>query len=110
MISKTNINQYKPTPVLVFPILYFIITLFITLLIALCIDIPLLGIVSDLLHLYILVLLIAFHMQYTLENTKKSYISLGLGVSGYCCLLARICGQPIWIVCLACFSLACGEV
>jgi hypothetical protein len=39
---------------------YFIITLLIALLIALHIDFPLLGIVSDLLHFYILVLLITF--------------------------------------------------
>jgi hypothetical protein len=45
----------------------------IALLIALCIDFPLLGIVLDLLQFYILVLLIAFHMQCALENTKKSY-------------------------------------
>jgi hypothetical protein len=39
---------------------YLIITLHIALLITLHIDFPLLGIVSDLLHFYILVLLIAF--------------------------------------------------
>jgi hypothetical protein len=53
MTSKKNINQYKLTPV---PIFYFIIALLITL----HIDFPLLGIVSDLLHICIIVLLIAF--------------------------------------------------
>jgi hypothetical protein len=47
---------------------YFIITLLIALLIALHIDFPLLGIVSDLLHFYILVLLIAFSYAMCLIN------------------------------------------
>jgi hypothetical protein len=62
--SKTNINQYKPSRPSPYISNYFIITLLIALLIALCIalhiDFLLLGIISDLLHFYILVLLIAF--------------------------------------------------
>jgi hypothetical protein len=49
-------------------VLYFIITLLIALLIALCIDFPLLGIVSDLFHFYILVLLITFSYMVCLRK------------------------------------------
>jgi hypothetical protein len=57
--KKTSINMSRVEPVLIISN-YFIITLLIALLIALYIDFPLLGIVSYFLHLYILVLLIAF--------------------------------------------------
>jgi hypothetical protein len=55
-INKTNIDKYEPTPATIFPIIYFIIALLITL----HIDFPLLGIVSDLLQICIIVLLITF--------------------------------------------------
>jgi hypothetical protein len=57
--KQTLINTSWVEPVLNIPN-YFIITLRIALLIALPIDFPLLDIVSDLLHFYILVLLITF--------------------------------------------------
>jgi hypothetical protein len=73
MTSKTNINQYKPTPVLIFPILYFIIALLITL----CIDFLLLGIVSDFLHICIIVLgpvcLEIIIQDYSDSTTKLEY-------------------------------------
>jgi hypothetical protein len=60
MTSRTNIDKYKPSRTGSYISNYFLITLLIALLITLHIDFPLLGIVSDLLHFYILVLLITF--------------------------------------------------
>jgi hypothetical protein len=83
-INKTNIDQYKPIPAPIFPIHYFIVTLLITL----HMDLPLLGIVSDSLHIYIIILLIAFHLWYILETTKKSCI----------CHFIVILTSPIFVV------------
>jgi hypothetical protein len=76
--KQTLINTSQVEPVLNISN-YFIITLLIALLIALHIDIPLLGIVSDLLHFYILVLLIAFSYAMRLRKYQKE-----LQMSLYC--------------------------
>jgi hypothetical protein len=73
MTSKTNINQYEPSRLGSYISNYFIMTLLIALLIALHIDFPLLGIVSDLLHFYILVLLIAFSYAVRLEKSYRCH-------------------------------------
>jgi hypothetical protein len=70
--NKHRSIQAKPTPATIFPILYFIIALLITL----HIDFPLLGIVSDLLYIYIIVLLIAFSYALCLRNYQKELYTL----------------------------------
>jgi hypothetical protein len=66
MTSLINISQVEPVLNISN---YLIITLLIALLIVLHIDFPLLDIVSDLLHLYILVLLITFSYAMCLQGT-----------------------------------------
>jgi hypothetical protein len=94
-INKTNSNQYEQTPVPIFLILYFIITFLITL----HIDFPLLGIVSDLLHICIIILLTTFHMWCTSETTKKSCI----------CHFIVILTSPIFVVLKVVFLLQIVE-
>jgi hypothetical protein len=65
--NKCQSIQAKLTPATIFPILCFTIALLITL----HIDFPLLGIVSDLLHICIIVLLITFPYAMCLRNYQK---------------------------------------